>query len=212
VAAGSPPYGHSAEAPETDFGHVIAPSVRATHSFKSAPALDVLFVPGGAGIVALSQDNDTSIETFINLRYPNLEYLVGISYGVTSLARSGVLNGKKATTNKSGWQWVTTGHGENITWVPQARWVEDGNIWTTSGMSSGTWSFKIFLRRSACLRFQGLDATYALCKKIYGTRGLNYIMNVIEYAPHLDPTWDPYASFFNVSCLKNWSFLANDSS
>lgn len=138
MAAGSPPYGHSAEAPETDFGHVIAPSVRATHSFKSAPALDVLFVPGGAGIVALSQDNDTSIETFINLRYPNLEYLVGISYGVTSLARSGVLNGKKATTNKSGWQWVTTGHGENITWVPQARWVEDGNIWTTSGMSSGT--------------------------------------------------------------------------
>lgn len=66
-----------------------------------------------------------------------MEYLVGVSFGVVSLARSGVLNGRRATTNKSGWKWITTGHGENVTWVPQARWVEDGNIWTASGMASG---------------------------------------------------------------------------
>jgi len=123
--------------PKTDFGYVITPSIQATHSFENAPPLDVLYVPGGLGVVSLEQNNDTSVEDFINLRYPKAEYLVGVSFGVVSLAKSGVLNGKKATTNKSGWQWITTGHGNNITWVPQARWVEDGNIWTTSGIASG---------------------------------------------------------------------------
>jgi len=136
VPAGIPPFAHMTGAPEVDFGYVITPSIEATHSFDNAPPIDILYVPGGLGVVTLEQDNDTSIEDFINLRYPRAEYLVGVSFGVVSLAKSGVLNGKRATTNKSGWKWITIGHGENITWVPQARWVEDGNIWTTSGMAS----------------------------------------------------------------------------
>jgi len=45
----------------------------------------------------------------------------------------------------------------------------------------------------------GLDATYELFSRLYGTEALNYMMNVIEYAPHRNPEWDPYAVVFNVS-------------
>lgn len=193
VPAGMQPYGpDDFSAPPTDFGHVIAPRVEATHNFKNAPALDILFVPGGLGVVTLEQTNNTGVEDFVKLRYASLEYLIGVSFGGTTLARAGVLDGKRATTNKSGWTWITE-RGPNVTWVPQARWVEDGNIWTTSGTASG------------------LDATYALFSRLYGAQPLNYLLNVIEYAPHLDPSWDPYATAFNVSKSNNstWQSCVN---
>jgi hypothetical protein len=136
VPAGIQPYGSDSSTPPSDFGHVIAPRIEATHNFKNAPALDILFVPGGLGVVTLEQTNNTSVEDFIKLRFKSLEYLVGVSFGAVSLARAGVLDGKRATTNKSAWKWITD-RGPNVTWVPQARWVEDGKIWTTSGMASG---------------------------------------------------------------------------
>ncbi|KAI4947752.1 hypothetical protein J4E91_006575, partial [Alternaria rosae] len=179
VPAGMQPYGpDDYSMPPTDFGHVIAPRVEATHNFKNAPALDILFVPGGLGVVTLDQNNDTGVADFVKMRFASLEYLVGVSFGVATLASAGVLDGKKATTNKSGWAWITE-RGPNVTWVPQARWVEDGTIWTTSGTASS------------------LDATYALFSRFYGAQPLNYLLNVIEYAPHLDSTWDPYATTFN---------------
>jgi putative intracellular protease/amidase len=46
------------------------------------------------------------------------------------------LSGRRATTNKARWDWVTE-FGSNITWVPSARWVEDGNVWTSSGVAAG---------------------------------------------------------------------------
>lgn len=194
VPAGAPPHAAVAGSSKSDFGYVLTPQIQSTHSFANAPALDILFVPGGLGIVALEQNNDTTIEDFIAKRYAKLDYLVGVSLGVVGLAKSGVLKGKRATTNKSAWTYVTTtpGHGENITWVPQARWVVDGNIWTTSGIAAG------------------LDAAYALLKQIYGTESLDYMMNVIEYAPHTNPAWDPYAAVFNVSYqteLQLYTFL-----
>lgn len=108
----------------------------ATHSFRNAPALDVLLVPGGIGNVALAQANDTAIEDFVRLRFDQLDYLLSVCTGAMSLAKAGVLNGRRATTNKSAWDSVV-GSGTNVTWVPSARWVQDGKVWTSSGVSSG---------------------------------------------------------------------------
>lgn len=137
MRAGSPPFGHMNGGPQSDWGHVVTPSIQATHSFDIAPPLDIVFVPGGLGVVGMEQANNTAVDDFLNLRMRQAEVMVGVSFGAVILARAGLLNGKRATTNKSGWNWITTGRGENITWVPQARWVEDGNIWTTSGIASG---------------------------------------------------------------------------
>jgi putative intracellular protease/amidase len=61
---------------------------------------------------------------------------VSVCTGARVLAGSGVLNGKRATTNKSAWPYVIT-QGTNITWVPSARWTQDGNVWTSLGVSTG---------------------------------------------------------------------------
>jgi len=84
----------------------------------------------------LVQKNDTAIEKFVQQRYPTLEYLASVCTGSGILANAGVLSGKRATTNKAAWAQVVS-IGSNITWVPSARWVQDGNIWTSSGVAAG---------------------------------------------------------------------------
>ena len=41
--------------------------------------------------------------------------------------------------------------------------------------------------------------TYAFMKHLYGNETLDPLMNAIEYAPHTDPHWDPFAIVHNVS-------------
>lgn len=95
-------------------------------------------MPGGVGLDIRAAANDTTLERFVRSRYDELQYLVSVCTGARVLAGSGVLNGKRATTNKSAWGFVTAkGIGENVSWVPSARWTTDGKVWTSSGVTAG---------------------------------------------------------------------------
>lgn len=124
----SEPASAAMNARNSSFWPVILP----THTFANAPELDVLLVPGGAGVRAPDVKNITD---FIAERYPSLEYLITVCTGAGLAAKSGVLDGRRATTNKSAWSTVTA-WGPNVDWVRQARWVVDGNIWTAAGVST----------------------------------------------------------------------------
>ncbi|KAJ7628761.1 hypothetical protein FB45DRAFT_867742 [Roridomyces roridus] len=58
--------------------------------------------------------------------------------GAIQLAIAGLLPGKRATTNKAFYNLITEapGNAKDIKWVPKARWVVDGNVWTSSGVSA----------------------------------------------------------------------------
>lgn len=43
--------------------------------------------------------------------------------------------------------------------------------------------------------------TYAFLKFLYGTDDVDTMMNLIEYAPHTNPDWDPFSIVHNVSTL-----------
>lgn len=103
-----------------DLDYLIGPSVEATNTYLDAPAIDVLFVPGGLGTIPLYQANDTWVEDFINSRIEQLDYIASVCTGAQFLAKSGVLKGKRATTSKSSWERIVA-HGEDIQWVPSAR-------------------------------------------------------------------------------------------
>jgi transcriptional regulator GlxA family with amidase domain len=156
----------------------ISTSMLATHTPQDAPELDLLMVPGGFG--SWEVGSEVWMEDFIRARFDSTDYIGSVCTGAITLARSGVLAGRKATSNKWGWTWVVQ-NGENVTWVPSARWVHDGKIWTSSGVAAG------------------MDMTYALLSWMYGSEMVNQTMNNIELAPHTDEHWDPYSVVHKVS-------------
>jgi putative intracellular protease/amidase len=104
-----------------------------THSFKHPPKhLDVLIVPGGLGTRAESQGLADAIK-YIKDVYPSLKYIMSVCTGATLLGRAGVLDNRRATTNKQTWAFATS-YGKNVSWSPTERWVVDGALRPSSGM------------------------------------------------------------------------------
>lgn len=107
-------------------------SVNPTHTYDNPPEdIEVLLIPGGPG--ASLGNVDQTID-FVKKTYPNLRYLITTCTGSGIAARAGVLDGKRATTNKKAWADVIA-MGPHVKWVSPARWTVDGNIWTSSGVS-----------------------------------------------------------------------------
>lgn len=106
-----------------------------THTMDNAPPLDVLLIPGGLGTRRITTDRRW--DQFIAKIYPNIQYIYSVCTGASVVARSGILDGRRATTNKAAFAWVMT-QGPKVNWVKEARWVVDGNIWTSSG-EFGIW-------------------------------------------------------------------------
>lgn len=105
-----------------------------TESIGKADMRGVLVIPGGRGTRTLIND-----EQFINqlsTYAKEAKYCLSVCTGAALLAKAGVLNWKKATSNKKALEWVeSTSH--KTSWKKCARWVKDGNIYTSSGVSAG---------------------------------------------------------------------------
>ena len=106
------------------------PYVMPTHTFANAPDLDVLLVPGGGG---MRVPNVTAISEYIVKVFPKVQYFLTVCTGSGLAARAGVLDGRYATTNKIAFNQMN-GYGPKVKWVAPARWVVDGNVWTSSGV------------------------------------------------------------------------------
>lgn len=111
-----------------------------THTLEDAPHdLDVLLVPGGGGTRDLPTTQphvDWLRDRLVN---EPPKYLWTVCTGAALAARTGQLAGRNATTNKAAFNWVKTQEGaDEVNWIAKARWVVDGNYWTSSGVSAGT--------------------------------------------------------------------------
>nr|VWP02059.1 Mitogen-activated protein kinase (EC [Ganoderma boninense] len=108
-------------------------SVVPTHTLATAPAdLEVLLIPGGLG--TRSPDLNATID-WVRATYPSLHSLVSVCTGGSVAARAGLFDGRRATTNKVSWDAMTV-YGTNVTWDKGARWVQDGNVWSSGGVSA----------------------------------------------------------------------------
>jgi len=103
-------------------------------SFENAPDYDILLIPGGFG--SRRAVADQKFLDRLAAASHRARITTTVCTGSALLARTGLLDGRPATSNKIAWDWVTQ-QGPRVLWKRKARWVDDGNVLTSSGVSAG---------------------------------------------------------------------------
>jgi putative intracellular protease/amidase len=95
---------------------------------------DIFLIPGGLG--TRSEVNNVQLIDAIKQISNQSKYVLTVCTGSALLAKTGLLEDRKATSNKRAFQWVTS-QEKNVNWIQKARWVVDGKYYTSSGVSAG---------------------------------------------------------------------------
>jgi len=143
-----------------------------TYSFADAPQFDIIMIPGGMG--TRTEVNNPLMLDFLRSQDAGTEYTTSVCTGSAVLAKAGLLDGRKATSNKMAWAFAT-GQDADVLWQPSARWVEDGKYVTSSGISAG------------------IDMALALIEDLEGREKAEKVAKVAEYIWNDDPSDDPFA-------------------
>ncbi|KAF1986736.1 class I glutamine amidotransferase-like protein [Aulographum hederae CBS 113979] len=159
-------------------GANFSQTLQPTHTFASPPSnIEVLLIPGGLG--TLYPENTASALEFLKATFPQVPQTITVCTGSALLAQTGHLDNRRATSNKSLWAWVKS-QGPAVQWVEKARWVQDGNLWTSSGISAG------------------MDCVYAFAEEAYGKGLAEFVRVMGEYERHEDSKWDPFAEVWGL--------------
>lgn len=133
---------------------------------------DLLFIPGGNS--ALIEGEDEEMLQWIREASVKAERVMAVCTGTALLGTSGVLDGRRATTNKTDFT-KTVPLAPKVDWVKEARWVEDGKFFTSSGVSVG------------------MDMALAVMADLYGMEMADRLALGCEYEWHKDANRDPFA-------------------
>jgi transcriptional regulator GlxA family with amidase domain len=133
---------------------------------------DILLVPGGLG--TRREVGNEPLLAWLREAARHARLITSVCTGSTLLARAGLLDGRRATTNKLAWDWATA-QGPNVDWQRQARWVEDGAFITSSGVSAG------------------IDMSLASIARLTDEATAKQVADWAEYEWQRDPDRDPFA-------------------
>ena len=151
---------------------VQGPRCVADDGFDDDMDYDVILVPGGQG--TRREVDNASMLRWLERRCGKARFVTSVCTGAALLARAGVLDGRYATTNKMNFEWVVS-HGPDVHWKYDARWVEDGNTFTSSGVSAG------------------MDMTLAFMARVLGEQSADNAALWAEYSWQKDADVDPFA-------------------
>ena len=139
-----------------DGGMRLLPST----TFAECPRLDLVCVPGGAGMNALLNDRETL--DFLRRQASGARYVTSVCTGALVLGAAGLLRGKRATTH-----WMSLPMLAAFGCEPVAeRVVVDGNVITGGGVTAG------------------IDFALVAASELFGAEVAQRIQLGIEYAPH----------------------------
>jgi transcriptional regulator GlxA family with amidase domain len=152
------------------------PQTVAQYSFENCPPIDLILLPGGIGTIPELENE--ALLTFLRQRSATAEITMSVCSGSAILAKAGLLDGHRATSNKQFFA-LAASQSDKVQWVEQARWVEDGKFATSSGVSAG------------------IDMALAIIARLYGKDRAEQIAAGTEYEWHQDSTWDPFVKYLN---------------
>jgi transcriptional regulator GlxA family with amidase domain len=136
------------------------------HSFASAPQADLILVPGGRGTRA-EVDNPQLID-YLRRAANHAELMTSVCTGSFLLERAGLLQGRRATTHWGSLDRLRALGTVQV--VDDQRWVDEGPVVTSSGVSAG------------------IDMALYLVGRLWGPELARKVQKAVEYFP--DP---PYA-------------------
>lgn len=136
-------------------GLILTPQI----TFRDAPALDLLLVPGGPGVNALMEDEPTL--AFLRRQAAGARLVLSVCTGALLLGAAGLLRDRRATTH-----WTAHHLLPLFGALPQAaRVVVDGSLVTAAGVTSG------------------IDAALQVAAMLSGEHTAQEIQLSMEYAP-----------------------------
>jgi transcriptional regulator GlxA family with amidase domain len=149
--------------------------VVAAYGFDSCPHLDWLLIPGGLGTREAIVDD--ALMKWLTDREAEAELVMTVCTGTALAAKAGLLEGRRATSNKKSFAWVME-QGPNTEWIREARWVDDGDRVTSSGVSAG------------------IDMALAVIEREFGAETAEQLAAYTEYSREHDPDNDPFAKLW----------------
>lgn len=102
------------------------------HTFDDHPDLDVVLVPGGQG-TRTQVDNDALLSWLADVG-SRTTWTTSVCTGSLLLVASGLAAGRRVATH---WSFEDTLAERDCTVVRDARWVRDGNVVSSQGVSAG---------------------------------------------------------------------------
>ena len=141
------------------------------------PQGGILLIPGGVGARTLIQDAQALRQ--IAALSDASEYTLTVCTGSLLLGKTGLLDGREATTNKLLFDLVA-GLTPQVRWHRQARWVVDGKYYTSSGVTAGM---------DMVLGFISDNMSREVARKV---------AREIEYLWNEDKTLDPFTTEMQV--------------
>jgi transcriptional regulator GlxA family with amidase domain len=135
----------------------------------------ILLIPGGIGVKDVIK-NERFVNKIAGLA-KTAEYILTVCTGSILFSKTGMLDGKRATSNKRVFFW-TQKESPNVQWIKKARWVRDGSIYTSSGVSAG------------------MDMTLGFIADLFGHDMAKQQSNEIEYEWNENPEHDPFADLY----------------
>jgi transcriptional regulator GlxA family with amidase domain len=95
--------------------------------------VDTLLIAAGAGT---RESGDPALLAWLREMARQTRRVCSVCTGAFLLANAGLLNGRRATTH---WRYVESFARQypDVSWDPNPIWVQDGNIYTSAGVSAG---------------------------------------------------------------------------
>ncbi len=131
------------------------------HTFADAPRLDIVLVPGGQG-TRREVDNPVVID-WLRTVGARCTWVTSVCTGALLLHEAGFAQGKRVTTH---WSFIETLRARgDVTVLEDTRYVRDGKLVTSAGISAG------------------IDMALWLLGQLHGEEFARTVQRYIEYNP-----------------------------
>lgn len=147
------------------------PKTIADCSWHAVKTLDILLVPGGQGV--RKEIHNADLINALKSLASQAKIVASVCTGSALLAKAGLLDKRRATSNKQAFAWVSS-QSPSTHWVQKARWVKDDLFFTSSGVSAG------------------MDMTLAMIAQLFGRAESLRIARYAEYLWNENPDNDPF--------------------